>query len=156
MADGTTMAARMTRLETRLDSMGLSLHVLRADASVLKTDVSVLKADVSVLKADVSGLKRDVGELKARVEGVSQEVQQLGGACVEVRREILDHGRVVRKTMLLPDGRQFEERVRLFSLGELQAMIEHHGARVLAGFGDYDGAPAGAGSRAILLAQVSP
>lgn len=87
---------------------------------------------------------------------VPREVQQLGGAGVEVRREILDDGRVVRKTMLLPDGRQFEERVRLFSFGELQAMIEHHGARVLAGFGDYDGAPAGAGSRAILLAQVAP
>ena len=87
---------------------------------------------------------------------VPREVQQLGGACVEVRREFLDDGRVVRKTMLLPDGRQFEERVRLFSFGELQAMIEQHGARVLTGFGDYDGAPAGKGPRAILLAQVAP
>lgn len=87
---------------------------------------------------------------------VAHEVQQLGGACVEVRRDIIDDGRFVRKTMLLPDGRQFEERVRLFSFGELQAMIEQHGARVTTGFGDYDGAPVGDGPRAILLAQVVP
>lgn len=87
---------------------------------------------------------------------VVHEVQQLGGACVEVRRDIIDDGRFVRKTMLLPDGRQFEERVRLFSFGELQAMIEQHGARVTTGFGDYDGAPVGDGPRAILLARVAP
>ncbi len=87
---------------------------------------------------------------------VAHEVQQLGGAIVEVRRDIIDDGRFVRKTMRLADGRQFEERVRLFSFGELQAMIEQHGARVTSGFGDYDGAPVGDGPRAILLAQVAP
>ena len=86
---------------------------------------------------------------------VAEEVQQLGGASVQVRREITDGGRFVRKTMILPDGRTFEERVRLFTFGELQAMIEHHGARVATGFGDYDGAPLGNGPRAILLAQVT-
>ncbi|MEO8634807.1 MAG: class I SAM-dependent methyltransferase [Gemmatimonadales bacterium] len=85
---------------------------------------------------------------------VADEMQQLGGADIQVRREIIDQGRVVRKTMLLPDGRQFEERVRLFTEGELVAMIESHGARVTSRFGDYDGAPLGDGPRVILLAQV--
>ena len=87
---------------------------------------------------------------------VAEEVQQLGGARVMVRREITDEGRFVRKTMLLPDGRQFEERVRLFTVGELRTMIECHGARVVTGCSDYDGAPLGHGPRAIFLAQVSP
>lgn len=87
---------------------------------------------------------------------VGEEVQDMGGASVRVMREITDEDRVVRKRMLLPDGRQFEERVRLFTYAELQAMIEFHGARVTSGFGDYDGAPAGQGPRAMLLAQVAP
>lgn len=85
---------------------------------------------------------------------VGEEVVEMGGTAVRVLREIVDAGQVVRKQMLMPDGRQFEERVRLFTYPELQAMIESHGARVTSGFSDYDGAPVGQGPRAMLLAQV--
>jgi SAM-dependent methyltransferase len=87
---------------------------------------------------------------------VAEDVQLLGGASVQVRREITDQGRFVRKTMVLPGGRRFEERVRLFNLGELREMIQRHGARVVTGFGDYDGTPLGNGPRTIVVAQVAP
>ena len=96
----------------------------------------------------------DAGAVRAGL--VAEEVQQLGGAGVQVRRQITDQGRFVRKTMVLPGGQQVEERVRLFTTLELREMIERHGARVVSGFGDYDGAPLGSGARVILMAQLAP
>ena len=78
----------------------------------------------------------------------------LAGTPVHVSKRLLDGGRSVEKTILLADGRRFIERVRLFTPAELEAMIAAGGARVRCRFGDYTGAPLGAGSpRAILIAD---
>jgi SAM-dependent methyltransferase len=78
----------------------------------------------------------------------------LAGTPVHITKRLLDGGRSVEKTIALADGRTFTERVRLFTPGELGAMIESAGAGVRCRFGDYDGTPIATGSpRAILFAE---
>lgn len=78
----------------------------------------------------------------------------LAGTPVHITKRLLDAGRSVEKTIALADGRRFVERVRLFTPAELEAMITAAGARVRCRFGDYAGAPLGAGSpRTILIAD---
>lgn len=85
---------------------------------------------------------------------VPAEERPFRGATAQITRTLADHGRRIAKTILLPDGRRFEERVRLFSPAELEGMLTGCGFAVEARWGDYDGAPLGAGSpRAILLAR---
>jgi len=65
-------------------------------------------------------------------------------------------GRFVCKTIHLRDGRRFEERVRLFDVDELEAMLEAGGVQIAHRFGDYDGGPLAAGSpRTVLMGQVA-
>lgn len=85
---------------------------------------------------------------------VPHETTTYGGLATEVRRELIEDGRFVRKTITLADGRQFEERVRLLGAEVLARMIEAHGARVTSRFGDYKGSALGQGPRTILVAQV--
>ncbi len=87
---------------------------------------------------------------------VPLESAQFGSLTAEVRRDLIENGRFVRKTIIMPDGRRFEERVRLLGAPELERMIQAHGARISERFGDYLGAPLGQGPRTILLAQVAP
>jgi len=91
---------------------------------------------------------------QVRSELVPEEVQQFGDLEVRIERRVSPDDRFVRKTMHLPDGRRFEERVRLLGPNDLAGMIAGHGASVTASFGDYAGAPLGAGPRTILLARI--
>jgi len=85
---------------------------------------------------------------------VAEEVQPLGVGPVHIRRELRDGGRRVVKTMHIPDGRTFVERVRLFQPDELEAMLRDAGFSVESRFGDYSGGPLGPGApRAILLSR---
>lgn len=87
---------------------------------------------------------------------VAEEVQQLGVGPVQIRRELHDGGRRVVKTMHIPDGRTFVERVRLFEPGELETMLRDAGLSVESRFGDYNGGPLGPGApRAILLSRLT-
>lgn len=85
---------------------------------------------------------------------VPEESVSFEGHTLRVTRSIVGEGRFVLKTIRTPEGREFRERVRLLSPGNLEAMIEPH-ATVKHRFGDYAGAPLGSGSRTILLAQVN-
>jgi len=85
---------------------------------------------------------------------VLEETAVYGSITVDVRRCITPDDRFVRKTIRLPDGRQFEERVRLLAGDDLERMIAAHGARVQARYGGYDGGPLERGTRTILLAEV--
>ena len=73
---------------------------------------------------------------------------------VFVTRRIDSTDRFVIKEIELRDaGRRFEERVRLFGADELVALLIDAGLRVVARFGNYDGAPAStAAPRVILVA----
>jgi SAM-dependent methyltransferase len=94
----------------------------------------------------------DAGAVRASL--VPTEVCAMGKRTIEVRRFLSDDGKHVRKRIMLEDGRQFEERVRLFEAKELEQMLHDQGAEVTHRFGDYAGAPLGAGNRTILLARV--
>lgn len=73
---------------------------------------------------------------------------------VHISKRLIDDGRSVEKRIQLADGRTFNERVRLFTPAELEAMIAAAGATVRCRFGDYDGAPLTAESpRTILFAE---
>lgn len=86
---------------------------------------------------------------------VAEEVQQLGVGPVRITRELREGERRVVKTMQIPDGRTFVERVRLFEPGELEAMLGDAGLTVASRFGDYTGGPLHAGApRTILLSQA--
>jgi SAM-dependent methyltransferase len=70
-------------------------------------------------------------------------------------RRLSEDGRFVCKTISIPDGRRFSERVRLFDAGDLEAMLAASGVKVRRRFGDYDGAPLAAGApRVVLLGRV--
>jgi SAM-dependent methyltransferase len=86
---------------------------------------------------------------------VPAETAQFEDRAVQITRAITDNGRFVVKTIQTPDGRQFRERVRLFTPPELENMIQAHGATVVHRWGDYAGAELGAGPRCILLATVA-
>jgi SAM-dependent methyltransferase len=72
--------------------------------------------------------------------------------CASITKRLADDGRYVEKTFHLDDGRQFIERVRLFTPQELETMLRAAGLRVRCRFGDYAGGPITSGSpRAILM-----
>lgn len=87
---------------------------------------------------------------------VPAETARYGDQLAEIRRMITPDGRFVRKTITMPAGRSFEERVRLLGPEDLAAMIAAHGARVTGRYGDYAGGPLAGGTRTILTAQVAP
>lgn len=85
---------------------------------------------------------------------VPTEEQALGGGLVRITRELSDGGRRVLKTITVPDGRRFVERVRLFQAEELVAMLLAAGLVVRGRYGDYDGGPLRSGApRTILLSR---
>jgi SAM-dependent methyltransferase len=77
-----------------------------------------------------------------------------GGAGARVRRRFSEEGLyVVKEIELRAENRSFQERVRLFSAPELEALLRDGGLEVVARFGDYDGRPPAADApRAILVA----
>jgi SAM-dependent methyltransferase len=80
----------------------------------------------------------------------------IGGRKVEQRREISADGRYVVKHIEMKDeGKEFIERVRLFTHRELCSLLERAGFRIETTFGDYDGSAYGESSspRAILFAR---
>ena len=84
---------------------------------------------------------------------VPEDERRVGSRIVRQERAISGDGRYVRKTITLDDeDRTFVERVRLFELDELRAMLETAGFAVREVLGDYAGAPHGDDSpRAILF-----
>lgn len=90
-----------------------------------------------------------------RASLIPREAASYGGVEVQIRREITADRRFVRKSILVADGRRFEERVRLLGADDLERMIHAHGARLVEAYGDYSGAPLPGGTRTILLARVA-
>jgi SAM-dependent methyltransferase len=61
---------------------------------------------------------------------------------VRIRRRFSEEGRyVVKEIELRDEGRSFQERVRLFSVEELSALLREAGLEVTERFGDYAGGP---------------
>ena len=96
----------------------------------------------------VSTLRRDgwfvIDFLNARAVRsrlVARETQRLGGAEAEVERSVSPDGRYVCKSIRTAEGRRFTERVRLFGVGEIEAMLAGAGVTVRERYGDYDASP---------------
>ena len=85
---------------------------------------------------------------------VACDERRVGEQVVEQRRSITPDGRFVQKTISLSGSeKKFIERVRLFSVDELEMMLEESGFRVQSRKGDYAGGPVTPESpRAILFA----
>jgi len=85
-----------------------------------------------------------------------RDTEEINGAAtdVRVRRRFSEEGKyVVKEIELGAENRSFQERVRLFTPGELTTLLEEEGLRVDAQFGDYDGGPLdGRATRTILVA----
>ncbi len=84
----------------------------------------------------------------------SEQVQG-GEASAKVKRRFSEEGLyVVKEIELRAENRSFQERVRLFTPGELEGLLTASGLDVVDRFGDYDGGPLGPDSpRTILVAR---
>jgi SAM-dependent methyltransferase len=72
---------------------------------------------------------------------VPYDERDIGGQIVEQRREISDDGRfVIKRICVRGTGKEFTERVRLFEVGDLVAMMNEAGFKVSATYGSYSGA----------------
>ena len=80
----------------------------------------------------------------------------VGGEVFVTRR--IDEGSryVIKEIELRDEGRRFQERVRLYGPDELAALFGAAGLRVVAQFGDYEGAPAGAATPRVILVGKKP
>ena len=73
-----------------------------------------------------------------------------------LRKYLSPDQRYVIKEIHLADGRQFNERVRLFHAAELEAMLAAAGIAIEQRFGDYQGARCSDGApRALLLGRAA-
>ncbi len=95
----------------------------------------------------------NAGSVRAAL--VPHEERRVGSRRVTIARRLTPDGRFVLKEMqLADDGRSIVERVRLFSPGELEAMLVAAGLAVKERYGTYDGAPLADGApRTILFAD---
>ena len=78
MTDGNSMASRLSRLETRQNSMA-------RDIDVLKTDVSVLKADLKALSQKVEHFDHRVD---VRFEHVDEQFDRVAEAFAALREHM--------------------------------------------------------------------
>lgn len=79
------------------------------------------------------------------------------GGDVFVTRRIDEQSRyVIKEIELREEGRRFQERVRLYGPDELAVLFAGAGLSVVAHFGDYDGAPAGAATPRVILVGRKP
>jgi len=79
---------------------------------------------------------------RVREQIVAYDESDIGGRVVEQRREITGGGRfVVKHISLKNEGREFVERVRLFSRPELERMLKRAGFRIETSYGNYGGEP---------------
>ena len=80
------------------------------------------------------------------------EERRAGGNVVRITRRFSVEGRFVVKEIELPDeGRTFQERVRLYTVAELRALLAGAGFIVTAWFGDYGGEPGGPDAPRVIL-----
>ena len=81
--------------------------------------------------------------MEAGVRPRSAYGTERNGCVLHERRALTDSGRRVRKDVTLagPNGeeRRWHEDVRLFDLGDIEALLGRHGLRVLRSEGDFDG-----------------
>jgi SAM-dependent methyltransferase len=157
VTDRPIVRADMRALPIRPGSMDLTVNLFtsfgyfsddREHAATLVEMLATVRRDgwfaIDFLNAD-----------RVRAGLVPSDRLALKNVTVDVSRRLTPDGRFVTKTIRTPDGREYLERVRLFSATELESMIAAAGGDVVHRFGDYAGGPLGPGPRTILLARLS-
>lgn len=97
---------------------------------------------------------------RVRSELRERDEHEVGGKRVVQHRTLVEAGHIVEKKIVIHDPadrvpRTFYERVRLYSVDELEEMLSAAGLQVNHAFGDYGGAPRSAGApRAILIGHA--
>jgi SAM-dependent methyltransferase len=87
---------------------------------------------------------------------VPEETVQVSGTTVRVLRSVSPDGRYVCKSIRVPGGKGYTERVRLFEPDQIDTMLQATGIRVRFRFGDYDATPLTIDSaRTILVGQLA-
>jgi len=133
----------MRRLPVRAGSVDLAVNLFTSFGYFERDDehAAVLRGIAATLKPGGWFVMDFLNADTVRTTLVPVETQVLGGAPVRVTRELVDGERFVRKTIETADGRRFAERVRLFTPGDLEAMMGAAGLDVQGRYGDYDGGP---------------
>jgi SAM-dependent methyltransferase len=86
---------------------------------------------------------------------VPRQTMEVSGEQIEVTRSVSPDGRYVCKSIQVPKGKRYFERVRLFTPGQISKMVEDTGLRVRYAFGDYDASPlTPASPRTIVMGQA--
>jgi SAM-dependent methyltransferase len=93
-------------------------------------------------------------QVRRALQRDTEEITDLRSGA-RVRRRFSEEGRyVVKEIELRAEHRSFQERVRLFSAAELEALLRDAGLSVVARFGGYDGRPLAADAPRVILMAV--
>jgi SAM-dependent methyltransferase len=144
----------MRRLPFRRASVDLAVNLFTSFGYFERDDehAGVLRGIAATIKPGGWFVMDFLNADTVRATLVPEETQVLGGGPAQVTRELIDGERFVRKTIQTADGRRFVERVRLFTPGDLEAMMGAAGLDVQGRYGDYDGGPLRSGAPRALLA----
>jgi hypothetical protein len=86
---------------------------------------------------------------------VPRQTIEVSGEQIEVTRSVSPDGRYVCKSIQVPKGKRYFERVRLFTPGQISEMVEDTGLSVRHAFGNYDASPlTPASPRTIVMGQA--
>ena len=149
--------ADMRRLPVRPQAMDLTVNLFTSFGYFERDEeqVAVVREMVATVRPGgwlvIDFLNADM----VRRVLVPHEVVPLDGQEATIARVVSADGRFVRKSIRMPGGREYLERVRLFSAAQITAMLAAEGVVVRQRFGDYAGAPLDeSASRVILFGRV--
>jgi len=148
--------ADMRRLPIRAESIDLAVNLFTSFGYFERDEehAAVVRGIAAVLRPGGWFVMDFLNADTVRSGLVPEQEVVLGGAPARVTRALSGGDRYVHKTILMADGRRFAERVRLFTPGELDAMMGAAGLEVQSTHGDYEGGPLRPGApRAILAAR---
>ncbi len=148
--------ADMRQLPIRLGSMDLTVNLFTSfgyfDRDAEHT--AALAEMVGTIKPGGWFVIDFLNAAAVRQRLIPQERFELSGETVEVTRSVSPDGRYVCKSILVPRGRRYTERVRLFDSEQIIGMLGATGVTVTYSFGDYDASPLAPGApRTILMGR---
>jgi SAM-dependent methyltransferase len=148
--------ADMRQLPIRLGSMDLTVNLFTSfgyfDRDAEHT--AALAEMVGTIKPGGWFVIDFLNAAAVRQRLIPQERFELSGETVEVTRSVSPDGRYVCKSILVPRGRRYTERVRLFDSEQIIGMLGATGVTVTYSFGDYDASPLTPGApRTILMGR---
>jgi SAM-dependent methyltransferase len=156
VTDRPLIRADMRRLPIRPGSVDLALNLFTSFGyfSTDEEHQDALAGMVATLQPGGWFVLDFLNADHVRANLVPHEASEIEGATVEITRRLSEDGRFVRKSITTSEGREFMERVRLFSAGDLRRMLGSCGLLIGPCYGDYSGNSLdGSSPRTILIGQ---